>query len=85
MRRVRREEIVDHVTYAETRDAFRQEVLEVKRPRRVHLGADLTLLFENTLTVRYQVQEMMRTEQTGTRSTRTTSSWAVPASSGPRS
>jgi hypothetical protein len=63
MRRLRREEIVDHVTYAETRDAFRQEVLAVKRPRRVHLGPDLTLLFENTLTVRYQVQEMMRTEQ----------------------
>jgi hypothetical protein len=62
MRRVRREEIVDHVTYAETREAFRREVLAVKGPRRVHLGPDLTVLFENTLTVRYQVQEMMRAE-----------------------
>jgi hypothetical protein len=63
VRPVRRDEIVDHVTYGETRDAFRARMLEVKAPRRVHLGEHLTLLFENTLTVRYQVQEMMRTEQ----------------------
>jgi hypothetical protein len=60
---VRRDEIVDHVTYGERRDAFRARVLEAKAPRRLHLGDHLTLLFENALTVRYQVQEMMRTEQ----------------------
>ena len=63
MRHVRRDEIVDHVTYGETRDAFRARVLEAKAPRRVHVGEHLTLLFENTLTVRYQIQEMMRAEQ----------------------
>jgi hypothetical protein len=63
VRPIRRDEIVDHVTYGERRDAFRAEVLEAKAPRRVHLGEHLTLLFENTLTLRYQVQEMMRTEQ----------------------
>ncbi|MBI2529169.1 MAG: DUF3501 family protein [Candidatus Rokubacteria bacterium] len=60
---VRREEIVDHETYSEGREAFRARVLEVKRPRRVHLGESLTLLFENPLTIRYQIQEMLRAER----------------------
>jgi hypothetical protein len=63
MRPVSREEIVDYVTYAEGRSGFRSEVMRVKQPRRIHLGEHVTLLFENRMTVRYQVQEMMRTEQ----------------------
>lgn len=63
MRKVHRDEIQDYVTYGETRDAVRQLVIEQKRRRRVHLGPYLTFLFENRDTVRYQVQEMMRTEQ----------------------
>lgn len=63
MRRVTREEIVDYQTYSELRPTFRAEVMAAKEPRRVHVGEYLTFLFENALTVRYQVQEMMRIEQ----------------------
>ena len=63
MKPVERQEIVDYVTYEEGRDAFRVRVLETKAPRRVHIGENLTLLFENRLTVQYQVQEMMRAEK----------------------
>ncbi len=63
MRPVQRAEIVDYETYSEGREAFRARVLAVKRPRRVHLGESLTLLFENTLTIRYQIQEMLRAER----------------------
>jgi len=63
MKKVQRDEIVDCQTYEDTRDAFRDEVMEAKRLRRVHVGDNLTFLFENRLTVRYQVQEMMRAEQ----------------------
>jgi len=63
MKRVARHEIVDYVTYNEGREAIRRQVLAAKQPRRVHLGEDLTLLFENPLTVRYQVQEMLRAER----------------------
>jgi hypothetical protein len=38
-------------------------VLEHKKRRTVHLGAHLTLVFEDELTVRYQVQEMLRIER----------------------
>jgi len=60
---VQRSEIVDYVTYEEGRGVFREEVLAAKETRRVHIGEYLTLLFENSLTVRYQIQEMMRAER----------------------
>jgi hypothetical protein len=60
---VERSEIVDYQTYEEIRPEFRGRVLEEKERRRVHVGEHFTFLFENRLTVRYQVQEMMRTER----------------------
>src|SRR5690349_2065884 len=49
--------------YARERGAFRARVIEHKRRRTVHLGEHVTLLFEDELTVRYQVQEMLRIER----------------------
>ena len=49
--------------YASSRAAFRARVLAHKRSRSVHLGAHLTLLFEDRLTIQYQVQEMLRIER----------------------
>ena len=63
MKPVERTEIVDYVTYEEGRDAFRDEVMAAKARRRIHLGEYLTLLLENHLTVRYQIQEMTRAER----------------------
>ena len=63
MQPVERSTVLDYVTYNEKRDEIRAEVLEIKKPRRVHVGAELTFLFETTDTMRYQVQEMMRVEQ----------------------
>jgi len=63
MRRVERHEIVDYVTYEDERERFRAEVMSIKAPRRVHFGEYFTLLFENHLTVRYQIQEMIRSER----------------------
>ncbi len=63
MRKVDRSEIVDYQTYEETRDSFREQVLAVKTERRIHVGDQFTFLFENPLTIRYQVQEMMRAER----------------------
>jgi hypothetical protein len=49
--------------YAKARKDFRARVLEHKRPRTVHLGEHVTLLFEDETTIRYQVQEMLRIEK----------------------
>ena len=63
MRKVKREEILDYVTYNQRREEIRKSVLKVKTLRRIHLGTYLTFLFENTETTRYQIQEMMRAER----------------------
>src|SRR5512138_455582 len=63
MTAIRREQILDLPTYERARAEIRPAVLEAKRRRRVHVGGALTLLFENTATVRYQIQEMVRAER----------------------
>jgi len=50
--------------YARQREEFRARVLAHKRHRTVHIGANVTLIFEDELTVRYQIQEMLRIERT---------------------
>jgi len=50
--------------YAKQRKEFRARVLAHKRHRILHLGAHVTLIFEDELTVRYQIQEMLRIEKT---------------------
>jgi hypothetical protein len=49
--------------YARARSDFRARVLEHKRPRTVAVGPHTTWLFEDRLTVQYQVQEMLRAER----------------------
>src|SRR6201996_9395064 len=49
--------------YARERPAFRTKVLEHKRARQLAVGPNTTWLFEDRLTVQYQVQEMLRAER----------------------
>ena len=63
MQPLTRQELMSLETYATRRAAFRAEVIAHKQPRKVALGPNLTLLFEDRLTVQYQVQEMLRIER----------------------
>lgn len=49
--------------YARARDTIRAEVMAHKKNRNVALGDHVTLIFEDELTIRYQVQEMLRAEK----------------------
>ena len=60
---IRRETLLPLETYARERNAFRARVIAHKKDRTVHLGEHVTLLFEDELTIRYQVQEMLRIER----------------------
>jgi len=60
---ITRESLLTLEAYARDRKNFRARVLEHKKARTVHLGEHLTLLFEDELTIRYQVQEMLRIEK----------------------
>ena len=60
---IARDSLMSLEEYAKARPAFRARVLAHKRARTVHLGEHVTLLFEDELTIRYQIQEMLRIER----------------------
>jgi TusA-related sulfurtransferase len=64
MPRISRDSLMTLEAYAKARHEFRARVLAHKKPRTVHLGEHVTVLFEDELTVRYQIQEMLRIEKT---------------------
>jgi len=49
--------------YAEKRSDFRQQVMAHKKTRNVAIGPNATLYFEDRLTLKYQIQEMLRIEK----------------------
>jgi hypothetical protein len=49
--------------YSKARPDFRARVIAHKKRRTVHLGEHVTLIFEDSLTIQYQVQEMLRIEK----------------------
>ncbi len=63
MARIARDSLLTLEAYARDRKDFRARVLAHKKPRSVHLGEHVVLLFEDELTIRYQVQEMLRIEK----------------------
>lgn len=64
MPHISRDSLMSLEAYAKARPDFRARVMEHKKHRVVALGAHITLLFEDELTVRYQIQEMLRVERT---------------------
>jgi hypothetical protein len=60
---IHRDSLLSLEAYAKQRSQFRAKVMEHKMRRTVHLGGNVTLQFEDELTVRYQVQEMLRIER----------------------
>lgn len=63
MRKVATGEIKDLVAYEKAREAMRARVIAIKAHRRVAVGPNITVLFENHETVLFQIQEMVRTER----------------------
>ena len=63
MEKLTRENLLSLEAYDGVRDEFRSNVIGHKRDRRLALGTNATLYFEDTLTMQYQVQEMLRIER----------------------
>jgi len=55
--------IKDQREYERERDDFRRYIIDLKKRRRIALGTIISLVFENTDTMRWQVQEMARAER----------------------
>ena len=58
-----REDLYSLEKYAEVRADYRAKVMAHKRNRRVPVGPNATLYFEDAMTMQYQIQEMLRIEK----------------------
>lgn len=63
MQKLSRQDLWSLEDYAQKRDAFRRQVMEHKRARSLQVGPHVRLLFEDRLTMQYQIQEMLRAER----------------------
>ncbi len=63
MQKLTREDLYSLEQYASVRAEFREKVLAHKRNRRLELGTNAALYFEDRMTMQYQVQEMLRIER----------------------
>ena len=63
MKTVTRDSLLTLEAYAKVRNDFRNQVMAHKKPRKVALGENISLIFEDALTIRYQIQEMLFAER----------------------
>jgi Protein of unknown function (DUF3501) len=63
MTKITRESLMSLEAYAKARPEFRVKAMAHKRLRTVHIGDHVTLLFEDEMTIRYQIQEILRVEK----------------------
>ena len=63
MEKIRFADVLNLYEYEKARDAARQDIIALKRRRRVAVGDRLSFLFENRQTVLFQIQEMVRAER----------------------
>lgn len=63
MQKLRRSDLMGLEGYAVERERFRRKVMAHKQNRRIALGPNVTLYFEDRLTIHYQIQEMLRIEK----------------------
>ncbi len=63
MSKISRDSLMSLEAYARARPDFRAKAIAHKRLRTVHIGDHVTLLFEDEMTIRYQIQEILRVEK----------------------
>jgi hypothetical protein len=63
MSKLSRKDLYSLEEYSEIRDEFRARVMQHKKNRRLDLGDNLVLFFEDRLVMHYQVQEMLKAEK----------------------
>jgi len=64
MKKIVLDDILGFTAYEKVREEFRREIIEKKTLRRVSVGRNISLVFENRDTVIFQIQEMLRAERT---------------------
>ena len=63
MKKLTRENLFSLEKYSEIRNDFRLKIMAHKKNRHLAIGPNTTLYFEDSLIMRYQIQEMLRAEK----------------------
>lgn len=63
MQKIQREDLLSLEQYSKQRNDIRAKVMAHKQNRKVFLGENITLYFEDRQTMQYQIQEMLRAER----------------------
>ena len=63
MKTLNKESLMDIIEYEKVRHEYRKEIIDYKVNRRVALGPNVTMVFENEKTLSFQIQEIMRAER----------------------
>ena len=56
-------DLMNIIDYEKVREEYRKDIIYYKKKRRLSLGPDITVTFENRKTMKFQIQEMMRAER----------------------
>ena len=56
-------DLMNIIEYEKVRNDYRSELMEYKKNRRISLGPNISITFENRNTMKFQIQEMMRAER----------------------
>lgn len=63
MKKIELKDIIPYHDYLKIRKEFQQKIIKLKKNRRLQVGENITFVFENSQTVLYQIQEMIRLEK----------------------
>ncbi|MEI7531075.1 MAG: DUF3501 family protein [Betaproteobacteria bacterium] len=58
-----RDQLMTLETYHKARPQFREKAIAERKKRTIRLGEHLSLIFENTFLIQYQIQEILRVEK----------------------
>ena len=63
MQKISTKDLLNLENYSQEREKIRKNLIEIKKDRKIQIGGNVTLLFENNATIKYQIQEMLRVEK----------------------
>ena len=60
---IEKSDLLNIIDYEKQRNIYRKELIDYKKNRRFNLGSNILITFENSKTMKFQIQEMMRAER----------------------
>ena len=63
MKVISKDSLLNIIEYEKVRDKYRTDIIHYKKNRRLKIGPNITIVFENQRTLSFQIQEIMRAER----------------------